>query len=142
MLLEACHVLEAFSFSFDSGVGRLLGSISSDSVSLVHLYNSRPRSVFGSSEDIRRFSVALFEKHISHLEQVVIPECRNLGVSLKKISRRFRDHHPSLKTRVRVYLEFLVANAQPIETVDISLFEAELVKEVGDYVTFELARVF
>jgi len=33
-------------------------------------------------------------------------------------------------------------DARPVETVDIPLFKAELEKQVGEYVAFELARTF
>ena len=142
MLLEACRTLETLAFSFYTDVGRLLRSIPSDSISLIHLYDPRPSTPFRSLEKLRNSSVALFEDYVSELEQIVIPECRNLGVSLKVIARRFCDHHPGLKTRVRIYIEFTDwgMDARPIEYVDIPLLKAELEKEVGDDVTFELAR--
>ena len=85
----------------------------------MRLHNQGP-SVLGSPEDIRRFSVALHGDYISDLEWVVIPECRYLGMSLKKITQWFPDYHLGLKTRVQIHLEFIgpAVDAQPIETVD------------------------
>ena len=84
-----------FAFSFDSGVGRLLGLIPGDSISLIYLYNPCPRTLFGSPENLRNLPVSLFEDYIFDLEQKVIPECRYLGIFLKKIARRFHDNHPA-----------------------------------------------
>ena len=142
VLLEACCTLETFAFSFGLFVGRLLGSIPSNSVSLIHLHNPCMGSPFGTPEYLRSLSVARFEDYILNLEQRVIPECRDLGGSLKKIARRFRDRHPGLKTRVQIHVELTGwgVDARTTETVDIPLLKAELKKEVGDGVTFELAR--
>ena len=139
--MEACRTLEVFAFSFNSGVGRLLGLIPSDSISLIHLHNPRPRAPL-SPEGLRSLSVELFDHYVSDLEQIVVPECRYLGISLKKIARRFRDHHPGLKTQIRIHRRFADSDTdtQPLEYVDIPFLKAELKKEVGDYVTFETAR--
>jgi hypothetical protein len=139
-LLEACHTLEVLAFKFNTGVGRLLDSIPSNSTSLIHLYNPRPGIYFDGSESFCSWSVAQFEDYIFDLEQNTMPEWRELGVSLRKIAQRFCDHHPGLKTRVRISPQLWDADsAQAIHKVDIPFFQTELEKEVGNYVAFELA---
>ena len=81
-LLEVCCIPEMFAFTFDTGVERLLGSILSNSVSLVHLYDPYPFVPFEVSESICSRSTTLFTRHISKLEQDTIPEYRELGVSI------------------------------------------------------------
>jgi len=87
------------------------------------------------------FSVARFKDYISSPERMVMAECRDSGVYLKKIAQRFRDSHTGLKTRVRIYLESISSDVD-VRPVEIPLFKMELVKEVGEYVTFELAHTF
>ena len=130
--------MEMFTFTFDMGIGRLLSSIASNSVSLIQLHDPIPSIPFKVSASLCSWSPKLFNFYISELEQDALPECRELGVSLQKIAQRFRDHHPGLKTRVRISSELTNENAQAIENVDIPFFQAELEKEAGDCVSFEL----
>ena len=125
-------------FAFDGGIGRFLGSIPSNSVSLIHLHAPGPLIPFRISHDSHSWDAKAFERYMYALEVETIPECRELGASLRKVARRFCDHHPGLKTRVQIISYLTATQAEAIENVDIPFFQAELEKTVGDYVNFEL----
>lgn len=137
-LLEACHALEVVAFAFSIGIRELIGSIPSNSISLVHLYLPRLR-VSDVSELSPSSSPLLFDAHSSEIKKKIIPECRGLGVSLRKIGRRFRDHHPGLKTQVRIIPWLSDTMLQAIHDVEIPSFQEELEQETGSWVTFGLA---
>ena len=140
-LLGACSVLEVVAFTFGSGFGRLMGSISSDSISLIHVFNPGPKIPSEISKSFCSWSPARFGSYISELEYITLPACREMGVSLCKIGRRFSNRHPGLKTRVRISPWLTDRKAQAIEDLDIPFFQAEIEQVAGNWVTFELYPV-
>lgn len=132
-------MLEVVAFTFGKGFGQLMASISSDSISLIHVLIPRPSIPSEISQSFCSWPVVQFENYFLELERTTLPECRELGASLLEIGRRFSDRHPGSETRVRISPWLTDAEAQVIEDVDIPFFQAEIEQVTGSWVTFELA---
>ena len=110
VLFKVCHALQEIHSSFYSYLGRFLGSVSSNSVTLIRLR-------FLDDTD---------------------PELAMLGVSMRKISQRFSDHNRGLKTRVQVVHQLTEQEAQAIDNNgEIPFFMTKLEEELGTHATLE-----
>lgn len=114
------------------GLGQLMGSIPSNSISLILLYYPQrtPSEVSESQPSLP----------LSGLEDT-IPECRELCTSLRKIGQSFCDHHPGLKTRVQISPQLFDTKdmeACNMGDVDIQFLRGELENVAGSWVTSEL----
>jgi hypothetical protein len=110
VLFKVCHALQEIHSSFYPYLGRFLGSVSSNSVTLIRL---------------------------SFLDDTD-PGLAMLGVSMRKISQRFSDHNRGLKTRVQVVHRLTEQEAQAIDSNgEIPFFMAKLEEELGTHATLE-----
>ena len=117
-----------------------MSSIASNNISLVHLYEPAPRvkpNPFFTDELCDPLPDWGSELYIDQLEGFS-QEFTDLGISLRKIGKRFRDHHSGLKTRVRIISPWSLKGGQAFENGDLKFFHGELEKEAGGCVTFEL----
>lgn len=140
-LFEACHALQEVSFPFRTFIGRTLGSIPSNSVSLIHLHH--PPGIAGTTyNSCWGHSPRFFEVRRRNLEQSEIPEYERLGVSVRKIAQRFSDHHRGRKTRVRAVYRPTETKARAIDSGEIPFFMTKLEEELGAHVILELDLLF
>jgi len=128
-------------FGLYLGAAQCLDSIPSSSVSLIHISNplgigDSPMTYSDSWpwESFREF------KH-RHLHDYRLVELTHLGVSIRKIGRRYSDHHPGLKTRVRGTLNLRQSEVQAVENGETPVYKVRLEEELKDYVDFELILV-
>ena len=138
MLFEACYALQEVSFSFGSYIGWLLGSIPSNSVTLIRLRHPEGTSTGTTYNSCWGYSPYHFESFLDDLVRFRIPEYERLGVSIRKIARRFSECHRGLKTRVQVIYPPSKKEAQAIANGEIPFFMAKLEQELGTLVTLEL----
>jgi len=137
VLFDVCHALQEVSFPFTSFIGEVLGSIPSNSVTLVRL--CEPDGIVGTTYNrCWGHSLSYFEACRNGLERFWIPEYERLGVSIRKIAQRFSEHHCGLKTRVQVVYQPMEMEAQAIDNGEIPFFISKLEEELGTHVTLEL----
>jgi len=70
-----------------------------------------------------------------------LAEFADLGISIRKIARRYSDHHSGLKTLVRATLELSELEIRAVGNGEAPLYKARLEEELGDLVDFELIPV-
>ena len=137
MLFEACYALQELSFSFVLYIGWALGSIPSNSVTLIRLRD--PEGVIGTTyNSCWGYPLEIFERWLEPLESEKIPEYERLGVSIREMAQRFSKHNCGLKTRVQVVYLPSWEEAQAIDNGEIPFFMTKLEEELGAYVTLEL----
>jgi hypothetical protein len=136
MFFEACHALQEISFNFDSYIGRILGSIPSNSVSLIRLRDPEGASST-TYNGCWEHSLRVCQTCLDKLGQFETEYAR-LGVSIRKIAQRFSDHHRGLKTRVQVLYQPMGKEAQGIDNGEIPYFMTRLEEGLGAHVTLEL----
>ena len=112
-LLEACHTLQVLRFGMVPFFAQFLGSIPSNSVSLIHLDPLEPGTPTPYSVSWPWPSFESFERYLNDYEEE-LAEFTHLGVSIRNIAQRFSDHHPGLKTRVRVTLDLTGSEVQAV----------------------------
>jgi hypothetical protein len=124
------------------GIAQFLGSIPSNSVSLIRLGSpiQLARAPITYSDSWPWESFEEFERYLLSLEvDGVLVEFMHLGVSIRKIAQRFSDHHPESKTRVQATLDLTELQIRAVENGEIPLFKAKLEEELGRYVNLEMA---
>ncbi len=139
-LLGGCNVLQTLTFCLFPHTARLLGSIPSNSISLIHLHNPgrlgrAPTTYTNSWPWTTSWE---FEHYISSLTEKRLAEFVHLGVTIRKMARRFSDHHPGSKTRVRATLSLSPAEIQAVENGETPLYKMRLEEELRDFVDLEL----
>jgi len=82
-----------------------------------------------------------FERRRSYVDDKDLAEFTNLGASIRKIARRYSDHHSGLKTRVRATLELTELEIQAVGNGEAPLYKARLEEELRGHVDFELILV-
>ena len=136
-LFEACHALQEVNFYFQSYIGLVLGSIASNSVSLIRLYylegvqGTTYKRCWGHS--LQDLPIELSERERSEML-----EYTTLGVSIRKIAQRFSNHHRGSKTRVQVNYYPSEQEAQAIDDGEIPFSMAKLEEELGTHVILEM----
>ena len=66
-----------------------------------------------------------------------LAEFTDLGVSIRKIARRYSDHHSGLKTRVLAGLDLTESEIQAVENGEAPFYKTRLEEELGGHVDFE-----
>jgi len=141
-LLETCHTLQVLGFSLSRGITRFMGSIPSNSISLINLANpfslGHAPMAYDNSWPWKSFEE--FEGYLSYLEKHrVLTEFMHMGASIRKIAQRFSDHHPGSKTRLRARLGlYRYEEAREVFNGRVPFFKASLEKELGGYVDLKL----
>ena len=128
------------SFSLFPCTARFLGSISSDSVSLIHINNpirwGNAPTTYNDSWPWKSFEE--FERRLSQLHENELAEFTHLGVSIRKIARRYSQNHPGSKTRVRATTDLKESEIHAVENGELPFFKTSLEEELGNYVNLEL----
>lgn len=83
---KSCYLLQEITFSFHAYIGRVLDSIPSSSVALIHLHEPQGLIKIRSYRD----------KHI------ISEEWGRLGISIRNVAQMFSNNRRGLKMRVRV----------------------------------------
>ena len=123
------------------GTARFLGSIPSDSVSIIHLGNplrwGTAPTTYDDSWPWESFED--FRLYLLDLEAYdVLAELTHLGASIRKVAQRFSDRHPGSKTRVRATLDLTESEIKAVENGGIPLFKTKLEEELGNFADVEL----